>query len=117
MIVVVDGAPDRRDQLAAALRRSFRDGGHPAVPQAVNRHVGPDGKSVDWDTMATMVADQAIVGSPAQVVDELGAFLEKTGATRIAIYPEAIADTSVTMASLRDFAQVVVPQLGLSAPV
>ncbi|HEX2285999.1 MAG TPA: LLM class flavin-dependent oxidoreductase, partial [Mycobacterium sp.] len=42
LIVIVDGAPGRRDQLAAALRRSFHDGDHPLVPQAPNRHVGPD---------------------------------------------------------------------------
>ncbi len=114
LIVIVDDAVDCRDRLAAALRRSFRDGDHPAVPQAVNRHVGPDGEPVDRDTMAQMVADDAIVGSPARVVDELGGFIETTGARRIAVYHEAIADPATTMKSLRDFALHVVPQLGVS---
>lgn len=112
LIVIVDSAPHRRDQLATALRRSFRDGDHPALPQAANRHVGPDGKPVDWDAMATLVADSAIVGPPSQLVDELGRFVETTGARRIAIYHEAIADPATTMNSLRDFALLVAPQLG-----
>lgn len=62
--------------------------------------------------MARMVADQAIVGSPAQVVDELGQFIETTGATRIAVYFESIADKKVTLRSLEDFASVVAPELG-----
>jgi alkanesulfonate monooxygenase SsuD/methylene tetrahydromethanopterin reductase-like flavin-dependent oxidoreductase (luciferase family) len=111
LIVIVDGAPDRRDQLAAALRRSFRDGDHPAVPQAINRHVGPDGNPVDRNEMATLVAGSAIVGAPSQVVDELGSFIEATGARRIAVYHEAIADPVTTMTSLRDFALLVAPQL------
>ena len=113
LIVIVDDASDRRDQLEAALRRSFRDGDHPLVPQATNRHVGPDGKPVAWDAMATLVAENAIVGPPNQVVDELGRFIESTGARRIAIYHEAIADPATTMRSLRDFALFVAPQLAV----
>lgn len=111
LIVVVDDARDRRDQLEAALRTSFHDGDHPALPQAANRHVGPDGKPIDWNAMATLVANLAIVGSPNQVVDELGRFIETTGARRIAIYHEAIADRPTTMKSLQDFALLVAPQL------
>jgi alkanesulfonate monooxygenase SsuD/methylene tetrahydromethanopterin reductase-like flavin-dependent oxidoreductase (luciferase family) len=116
LIVVVDGTPDRRDQLAAALRQSFRDGHHPLVPQAPERHVGPDGEPLNPDTMAKYVAEQAIVGSPSQVVDELGRFIETTGARRIAVYHEAIADAATTMKSLNDFAVHVAPQLG-AAPL
>ena len=111
LIVVVDGALRRRDQLAAALRRSFRDGDHPLVPQASKRHVGPDGKSVDPDAMATFVAEQAIVGPPSQVVDELGSFIESTGARRIALFHEAIGDSTTTIKSLHDFAVHVAPRL------
>lgn len=111
LIVIVDDTAGRRDQLAAALRRSFRAGEHPHVPQAVNRHVGPDGKPADSAAMAAQVAANAIIGSPAQVVDELGAFIDTTGARRIAIYPEAIADAEVTLKSLENFAGLVAPQL------
>ncbi|MBJ7464789.1 MAG: LLM class flavin-dependent oxidoreductase [Mycolicibacterium sp.] len=111
LIVIVDGTAGRRDQLAAALRRSFRAGEHPHVPQAVNRHIGPDGRPADSAAMAEQVAANAIIGSPAQVVDELGAFIDNTGARRIAIYPEAIADAAVTLTSLEDFAELVAPQL------
>ncbi|MET4427174.1 LLM class flavin-dependent oxidoreductase [Mycolicibacterium sp. 624] len=112
LIVVVDSAPDRRDDLANALRESFRAGDHPHVPQSSNRHLLPDGRPASPDAMARMVADQAIVGSPAHVVDELGQFIETTGASRIAVYFESIADKKVTLRSLEDFASVVAPALG-----
>jgi alkanesulfonate monooxygenase SsuD/methylene tetrahydromethanopterin reductase-like flavin-dependent oxidoreductase (luciferase family) len=111
LIVIVDSTPGGRDQLAAALRRSFREGDHPLVPQAPNRHVGPDGKPMNPDTMAEYVAEQAIVGSPSQVVDELGGFIETTGARRIALFREAIADPATALKSLQDFALLVAPQL------
>jgi alkanesulfonate monooxygenase SsuD/methylene tetrahydromethanopterin reductase-like flavin-dependent oxidoreductase (luciferase family) len=112
LIVVVDGTTGGRDQLAAALRRSFHEGDHPLVPQAPNRHVGPDGKPMNPDTMAKYVADHAIIGSPSQVVDELGGFIETTGARRIALFHEAIGDAATALKSLQDFALVVAPQLG-----
>lgn len=111
LIVIVDETAGRREQLAAALRRAFRAGDHPHVPQAVNRHIGPDGKPAGPEAMAESVAANAIIGSPARVVDELGGFIDATGARRIAIYPEAIADPAVTLKSLEDFAEAVVPQL------
>jgi alkanesulfonate monooxygenase SsuD/methylene tetrahydromethanopterin reductase-like flavin-dependent oxidoreductase (luciferase family) len=111
IVVVVDDAPARRDQLASALRRSFRDGDHPLVPQAPNRHVGPDGAPLDPDAMASLVADHAIIGAPSQVVDELGQFIEVTGARRIALFHEAIGDPAATINSLHDFALHVAPQL------
>lgn len=111
LIVIVDGSPGRRDELAAALRCSFRDGDHPHVPQASNRHLGPDGRPMDPDMMAKYVAEQAIVGPPSQVVDELGRFIETTGARRIALFHEAIGDVATTIKSLQDFALLVAPQL------
>jgi alkanesulfonate monooxygenase SsuD/methylene tetrahydromethanopterin reductase-like flavin-dependent oxidoreductase (luciferase family) len=111
LIAVVDSAPDGRDRLHGALRCSFREGDHPHVPQTSNRHVGPDGRPLDPDAMADMVASQAIIGPPAQVVDELGRFIELTGARRIAVYHEAIGDAAATMKSLQDFALLVVPEL------
>lgn len=112
VIVIVDDAPDRRAQLEASLRTSFHDGNHPTVPQAVDRHIGPDGKPADWAAMANMVANNAIIGGPDQVVDELGRFIAQTGATRIAVYPEAIGDPATTMRSLEEFATRVAPQFG-----
>ena len=111
LIVVVDSHPDRRLQLAAALERSFHAGAHAHVPQAPDRHLGPDGRPMDPSVMARHVADNAIVGPASQVVDELGRFLSRTAARRIAIYHEAIADPDVTMQSLEDFAVTVMPQL------
>ncbi|WKG01975.1 LLM class flavin-dependent oxidoreductase [Mycolicibacterium sp. HK-90] len=117
LIVVVDDGPDVRERLEASLRTSFRDGDHPHVPQAGDRHIGPDGKPVDRDAMATSVANLAIVGGPNQVADELGRFMETTGATRIAVYHEAIGDPATTMKSLQDFAILVAPQIGAAAPI
>lgn len=111
VIAIVHDAPDARDQLEAALRQSFREGEHPHVPQAPDRHLGPDGTPIDPDAMATMVAAGAIIGSVGQVVDELGDFICDTGARRIAVYHEAIGDAATTLESLESFAEYVIPQL------
>lgn len=111
VIAVVDDAPDARERLAAALRDSFRLGDHPHVPQAPDRHVGPDGTPLDSDAMGDMVAAGAIIGSVGQVVDELGDFVLETGARRVAVYHEAIGDAERTLESLRTFADYVIPQL------
>ena len=119
IVVVTDPAasmPTVREQLKAALTESFRAGDHPTVPQAVNRHVGPDGKPMDREQMADFVANAAIVGPPAQVVDELGAFIEQTGARRLALYHEAIADPASTLTSIERFASDVAPQLAKVGP-
>lgn len=115
LITLVTEDPTARDRLKAALRRSFHDGAHPHVPQSSDRHLGPDGTPFDPDQMADMVGDNAIIGSPAQVVDELGSFIAATNANRITIYHEAIADRETTLRSLEDFAQLVIPQLVGSA--
>lgn len=110
VIALVDEAPDARDRLAAALSNSFREGNHPHVPQAPERHLGPDGTPLDPDAMAQMVAGQAIIGSVGRVVDELADFLLHTGARRVAVYHEASGDPERTVRSLRDFADHVIPQ-------
>lgn len=112
LIAIVDGRRDARERLAAALRVSFREGDHPHVPQATNRHVDKDGNELQPGDMADAVAAGAIIGSAAQVTDELGAFIEQTGARRLAIFHEAIGDPRVTLASLEEFAAEVRPQLG-----
>lgn len=114
IVVVTDGSEPTdavRARLGVALTESFHAGDHPAVPQAVNRHVGPDGKPIDRESMAAFVAQGAIIGPPQQVVDELGAFIETTGARRLALYQEAIADPALTLASIERFAADVAPHL------
>lgn len=111
VLAIVDERPDARKRLNAALRTSFKDGDHPHVPQGANRHVGPDGRPLNADAMADVVAAGAIIGSPDQVVDELGRFIETTGARRIAVFHEAIAEPGATLKSLEDFALSVRPQL------
>lgn len=112
LIVVVTDEPDEvRDRLAGALTESFRAGDHPMVPQAPDRHVQPDGSPVDRDALAGAVARDAIVGPPSLVVDQLGRFLETTGARRLALYHEAVADAEITMTSIERFATEVAPRL------
>jgi alkanesulfonate monooxygenase SsuD/methylene tetrahydromethanopterin reductase-like flavin-dependent oxidoreductase (luciferase family) len=112
IVVVADDEAPAREQLAAALTESFVAGHHPTVPQAPDRHVGPDGRPLDRATLAGYVARGAIVGSPAAVVDGLGAFIAETGARRLVLYHEAIADARLTLGSLERFAIDVAPQLG-----
>ncbi len=111
VIAIVDESADARERLRAALRKSFRAGDHPHVPQAPQQHVGPEGKPMGPDAMADMVAANAIIGSVGCVVDELGDFLLETGARRIAVYHEAIGDPAIALESLRSFAEHVAPQL------
>ncbi|MDG4664147.1 LLM class flavin-dependent oxidoreductase [Mycobacterium sp. 236(2023)] len=111
VIAIVDDAADARERLIASLRTSFRDGDHPHVPQAPERHLGPDGTPIDADAMAEMVGAAAIIGPVGQVVDELGDFILETGARRVAVYHEAIGSPVRALGSLRDFGEYVVPQL------
>lgn len=105
LIVVVAGDVDgTRARLAAALTESFAAGDHPHVPHAPERHG-------DRAALAGFVAEGAIVGPPARVVDELGAFVERTGARRLALYTEAVADATATLDSIERFAADVAPQL------
>lgn len=111
VIAVVDESAGAREKLAQALRQSFREGDHPHVPQAPPHHLGPDGTPLDSDQMAHLAAAAAIIGPVGQVVDELGDFIADTGARRIAVHHEAVGDPTATCASLRDFADYVIPQL------
>jgi alkanesulfonate monooxygenase SsuD/methylene tetrahydromethanopterin reductase-like flavin-dependent oxidoreductase (luciferase family) len=112
--IVTDGDVAARDQLRAALTQSFHDGDHPHLPQVPDRHHAPDGTPLDRGALAGMVADGAILGPPAQVVDQLGAFIAETGARRVVLYQEAIADSEATMCSIERFASEVAPQLTAS---
>ncbi len=111
LIVVIDDAPDARDRLANAARQSYNDGDHPHVPQAPEFHVGPDGKPLTSEDQVQMALNAAIVGPVNQVVDELGTFIETTGARRLAFYTEATTDAGITMRTITDLAEKVIPQL------
>ncbi|MEM7409639.1 MAG: LLM class flavin-dependent oxidoreductase [Myxococcota bacterium] len=112
LIVHVTSEPDRdRERLREALTTSFQDGDWPAVPGAEGRHRDADGNPVDRAAMATGVADGAILGDPQQVAEALRAFIDTTGARRIALYAEAIADREATLASIERFAKEVAPRL------
>ncbi|MCQ9384878.1 LLM class flavin-dependent oxidoreductase [Brevibacterium moorei] len=110
LIAIVSEDPTARDGLQRALQQSFEAGEHPHVPNA-GSHVGPDGEPVGPAAQAAMSAQGAIIGSAAQVVDELGTFVERTGAARIAIHPEASADRDLTLQTVEAFAEHVIPQL------
>lgn len=111
LIVVVDDDPDIRDRLERAALQSFEDGDHPHVPQAPEFHVGPDGKPLTTEDQVKMAAQAAIVGPVGQVVDELGAFIETTGARRLAFFAEATTDADLTMRTITALAEKVIPQL------
>jgi alkanesulfonate monooxygenase SsuD/methylene tetrahydromethanopterin reductase-like flavin-dependent oxidoreductase (luciferase family) len=111
IVVVADNEARARQQLTAALTESFIAGHHPVVPQAPERHVGPDGQPLDRAALAGYVAQGAIVGSPTAVVDALGTFITETGARRLGLYHEATADPHLTLSSLERFATDVAPQL------
>ncbi|MEM9621688.1 MAG: LLM class flavin-dependent oxidoreductase [Pseudomonadota bacterium] len=107
--IVGDNESALRDQLAEALAESFQAGDWPHVPQAPERHAGEDGGPADRAKMAQAVADQAIVGPPERVREQLNQFVEVTGATRLVFYMEAIADQAITLQSIRRFANEVLP--------
>ncbi len=112
LLVHVTEDPDRdRERLREALTVSFRGGDWPGVPEMGKRHLGADGKPIGPTEMARGAAAGAIVGPPQAVVEGLGEFMETTGARRIAIYAEAIADRDATLQSIERFAKDVAPQL------
>ncbi len=111
LTVIVDDDPDIRHRLEKVALQSFKDGDHPHVPQAPEFHVGPDGKPLTSEDQVKMAVHAAIVGSVEQVVDGLGRFIETTGARRLAFYAEAIADADITMRTITDLSEKVIPQL------
>lgn len=108
---VHDDEAGARARLTEALKRSLAAGDHPAVPQAANRHVGPDGKPFDRVAMAAHVAASSPVGPPARIAEQIAAFCAATGARRLVLYMEAIEDRALTLASIERFAREVRPLL------
>lgn len=117
IVCVHDDEAEARARLTAALTRSFTDGDHPSVPQAANRHVGPDGKPYERAAMAAHVAAASPVGPPARVAEQIAAFSAGTGARRLVLYMEAVGDAAMTRASIERFAREVRPLLdGAAGP-
>ncbi|MEM1230384.1 MAG: LLM class flavin-dependent oxidoreductase [Pseudomonadota bacterium] len=97
-----------RESLTKSLTDSFKSGDWPAVPQAVPRHTDGNGQQLDRADMAKRVAERAIVGPLESVRDQLDQFVETTGAARLVLYMEAIAEPSITRQSIVSFAEAFI---------
>ncbi len=109
IVIVTDDETKVRGQLRDALVESFKSGDWPHVPGAKNRHIGPDGKPVAREALASHAAEAAIVGSPRVVVDKLMRFRETLGANRFVLNMECVADREITLQSIERFANAVLP--------
>lgn len=106
LIVVVGKDEARlRQRLAESLTVSFRNGHWPTVPQAPDRHVDESGQPLDRAAMAQLVAEASLVGPVESVRDQIGMFVERTGAERLVLYMESIADAAATRDSIVTFAE------------
>ena len=106
LIVVVGKDEQRlRQQLAESLTVSFIGGDWPTVPQAPDRHLDESGKPLDRAAMAQFVAAGSIVGPIESVRDQVDQFVERTGAERLVLYMESIADAPATRQSAITFAE------------
>ncbi len=111
-LMVTDGEEGAaRALLLESLTESFRQGDHPSVPQAANRHVGPDGKPAGREALAALVARDAVIGPPDSVAQALADFIRLTGARRIAFYMEPLRDRQAILASVRRFIEEVRPRM------
>jgi len=107
--VVSDDETGTREQLRRALNVSFADGDWPHVPQAPTRHKGPDGKEMSRETMAQGAADRALVGPPDRVAAGINKMRSQLGANRFVLNMESIGNREMTLASIRRFAEEVIP--------
>lgn len=107
IVVVGDDEPGIRAALAEALTVSFQGGDWPMVPQAPARSVDSEGKPLDRSARVQSVVANAIVGPPQRVREQLDEFVAITGAKRLVLYMEAIADSALTLASARRFMEEV----------
>lgn len=108
---VSDDGERTRERLRENLLRSFTAGDYPHVPQAGNRHVGPDGRPLGRDALAEFAARGALVGSPAELARALMRLREDHGIRRFVLYMEPIAERAELLESIQRFAKEVVPQL------
>lgn len=102
---------EARAALTASFTQSFRDGDHPSVPQAGNRHVGPDGKPLPREALAAHAAQAAILGTPGRVAEALSEFIAATGARRLVFYMEPLIERAAILSSVRRFMEEVRPLL------
>lgn len=110
VVVVADDEAATRAGLAEKLKRSFRDGDWPHVPQARNRHVGPDGQPIPREKLADLVARHALVGPPDRICQGLQELRTRLGARRFVLFMEAIADRASILSSIECFAREVMPR-------
>ena len=106
-LIVVVGKDEKRSrkQLAESLTVSFKGGDWPTVPQAPDRHVDESGQPLDRAAMAQFVANASVAGPIESVRDQLSLFVERTGAERLVLYMESIADADATRQSVITFAE------------
>ena len=96
---------DLRQQPYQPLRRrAFRAGDQPSVPGASGRHAG-----LSREELAKGVAENALIGDPRKLADDLAAFIGATSARRLAFYMEAVGDQAATLSSIERFAGEVRP--------
>ena len=116
LLCVTDDEAGTRARLEQALLASFQSGEWPHVPQAANRHLGPDGKPVRPLEQAAHVARAALVGSPSALVARLEELRARHGISRFVFNMEAIADREITLTSISRFARDIAPRLRASRP-
>ena len=102
--LVADDEAKARERLREALTVSFRAGDQPSVPGASGRHGG-----LSREELAKGVAENALIGDPRKLADDLAAFIGATGARRLAFYMEAVGDQAATLSSVERFAGEVRP--------
>ncbi|MEM7079862.1 MAG: LLM class flavin-dependent oxidoreductase [Pseudomonadota bacterium] len=107
VVVVGDDEEKLRSALQDALTVSFRGGDWPHIPQVSDHHPDTHGKATDRSDRAAAVAAGALVGPPARVREQLDQFIEITGAKRLVLYMEAIADAALTRTSIQRFMEEV----------
>jgi alkanesulfonate monooxygenase SsuD/methylene tetrahydromethanopterin reductase-like flavin-dependent oxidoreductase (luciferase family) len=109
--IVADDEAATRAALAETLQKSFHDGDWPHVPQAANRHLGPNGKPIAREQLAHFVAAQALVGPPDRIYQDLQGLRARLGAERFVLYMEAFAERRQVLASVERFGREVMPRL------
>lgn len=117
LVVVVADDEASRAALAEKLKQSFRNGDWPHVPQARNRHVGPDGQPIARDKLAEVVAQQALVGPPDRIYKALQEIHANFGVQRFVLFMEAITDRKSILSSIERFGREVMPRFASGSSV
>ncbi|MFP5022004.1 LLM class F420-dependent oxidoreductase [Pseudonocardia phyllosphaerae] len=109
----VEEVADRFERVAGACRDAGRDPGELTYSVAQTLVLGRDDAEVARRAAAIgrsveEVRADCLAGTPAQVVDQLGTWAERTGTTRVYLQVLDLADLD----HIEEFAAQVVPQLG-----